>query len=442
MSDKPTKPSGSSDAPPTRKGIKHPDIQDIEAYRAKLDERQGRRRFNLVTLFITLILLALAALIFILPSLQQEPPVVPDPPTEPTASPPSPEPDLIDPAETPEVEDVGVDPSTLPTISADVALLMQSTPNGVDTRDDAIDLFPDADIPLFTVGAERGGFTTHVVVSGDTVSQIANTYGIEQDTIAWCNDYRIIYMIRPDDVLTIPPEDGVCHQVIAARGETAETLADEYNIDDAYKILESPYNEDFGLGDLDPDTVLPAGITVFIPGGEGRLITWTPRVIVEAGTGSSGSGSGNTSNTSGGFVTFAPGQPGSCGRTPIGGGVAWGNPLPTGRWGRGFFPGHTGLDLTAGSGTPIYAANSGYVVYAGWNTWGYGNTVVIEHGGIFSTLYAHMSQINVGCGQWVNVGEIIGLVGSTGNSSGPHLHFEIRSNNEPFNPSGTAGIGW
>ena len=108
---------------------------------------------------------------------------------------------------------------------------------------------------------------------------------------------------------------------------------------------------------------------------------------------------------------------------------------------RGFYAGHSGLDLSAPQGTPILAANSGPVLYAGWNSWGYGNTVVIGHGP-FSTLYGHMSSTAVACGGSVSAGQVIGYVGSTGNSSGPHLHFEIRYQNQPQDPSQTPGIGW
>jgi murein DD-endopeptidase MepM/ murein hydrolase activator NlpD len=82
------------------------------------------------------------------------------------------------------------------------------------------------------------------------------------------------------------------------------------------------------------------------------------------------------------------------------------------------------------------------VIFSGFSTWGYGQAVVIEHGGTLSTLYGHMSARNVSCGQSVVTGQIIGFVGSTGNSSGPHLHFEIQSNNQAVDPSGTPGIGW
>ena len=78
-------------------------------------------------------------------------------------------------------------------------------------------------------------------------------------------------------------------------------------------------------------------------------------------------------------------------------------------------------------GNPIFAADNGVIVYAGWNDYGYGEMVVIDHGYGWQSLYAHLSVINVGCGQEVFRGDTIGLMGSTGNSSGPHLHFELRS---------------
>ncbi len=95
---------------------------------------------------------------------------------------------------------------------------------------------------------------------------------------------------------------------------------------------------------------------------------------------------------------------------------------------------HTGIDIGSGMGTEIYAANSGTVVVAGWSSKGYGNYVVIDHGGGKSTLYAHMSKIKTSKGAKVTKGAVIGLVGSTGYSTGPHLHFEILINGKHTNP--------
>ncbi|MFN2466801.1 MAG: murein hydrolase activator EnvC [Gaiellaceae bacterium] len=101
------------------------------------------------------------------------------------------------------------------------------------------------------------------------------------------------------------------------------------------------------------------------------------------------------------------------------------------RWGRM----HEGIDLGAGYGTPIRAASSGTVIHAGW-LGGYGNLVIIDHGGSISTAYGHQSSIAVGTGQSVSQGQVIGYVGSTGHSTGPHLHFEVRVNGGAVDPLG------
>ncbi|MDM7324700.1 MAG: peptidoglycan DD-metalloendopeptidase family protein [Thermus sp.] len=95
---------------------------------------------------------------------------------------------------------------------------------------------------------------------------------------------------------------------------------------------------------------------------------------------------------------------------------------------------HTGIDLAAPHGTPIMAAKAGQVQVAGWSSVGYGFHVIVDHGGGVQTLYAHMSRIAVRAGQWVEAGQVIGYVGSTGWSTGPHLHFEVRVGGVPRNP--------
>ena len=99
----------------------------------------------------------------------------------------------------------------------------------------------------------------------------------------------------------------------------------------------------------------------------------------------------------------------------------------------GVYKRHTGVDIGAAYGTPIFAANGGRVTLAGWNS-GYGNCVIIDHGGGKATLYAHMSSIGVSNGQKVTKGQTIGRVGSTGNSTGPHIHFEILINGTAVDP--------
>jgi murein DD-endopeptidase MepM/ murein hydrolase activator NlpD len=88
---------------------------------------------------------------------------------------------------------------------------------------------------------------------------------------------------------------------------------------------------------------------------------------------------------------------------------------------------HPGIDIAAGMGAAIYASDTGVIVFAGWSTRGYGNLIIIDHGNGWQTAYAHLSQINVACGGAIYQGQVLGLSGSTGNSTGPHLHFEMRS---------------
>lgn len=118
-----------------------------------------------------------------------------------------------------------------------------------------------------------------------------------------------------------------------------------------------------------------------------------------------------------------------------GSGLAWpANGTITSGFGYRWGALHAGLDIANNVGTPIRAAKSGTIILAGWNG-GYGNCIVIDHGGGFSTLYGHMSRLRASEGQTVKQGELIGDMGSTGNSTGPHLHFETRVNGNPQDPT-------
>jgi murein DD-endopeptidase MepM/ murein hydrolase activator NlpD len=109
----------------------------------------------------------------------------------------------------------------------------------------------------------------------------------------------------------------------------------------------------------------------------------------------------------------------------VGDGFGW---IPPGRW-------HTGLDFPEPAGTPIHAGGVGVVSFAGFNTGGYGNLTVISHRLGFESWYAHQSRIAVSVGQSVSGGQTIGYVGSTGRSTGPHLHFEVRHFGTPVDPT-------
>jgi murein DD-endopeptidase MepM/ murein hydrolase activator NlpD len=275
----------------------------------------------------------------------------------------------------------------------------------------------------FVPDRPRNEMEEYTVVRGDTISGIASRFGLQQETIAWSNDRRIIWTLRPGDVLFIPPADGVyLFQGTTGSSRTLRDYIEAYQVTDPFIVLDSEYNPQ--LQGMNPDTVPPSGTRFFIPGGIGEQIAWTPPITEEQAT---------IGGVTGNYVTFAPGEPGSCAPTLRGSGTVWSNPLPGGTWMRGFSSWHTGVDLAAPEGTSVSAANGGNVIFAGWSNWGYGNAIVISHGP-YLTLYGHLSAIYVGCGQNVSAGQSIGAVGSTGNSSGPHLHFEVRSGDTPTDP--------
>lgn len=314
-----------------------------------------------------------------------------------------------------------------PTLTTDQALgLLQSPVRINDERaaqSGAFDPFT-----IISNDRPRSEFVDYTAVQGDTIDEISQRYNLQPESIAWCNDRRIVTVLRPGDVLRIPPVDGACHRVLGTREESLTSLAAQYSVEDVFAIIDSPYNPT--LFGRNPDDALPGGLFVFLPNGEGEPITWNPGYDVETAA----DGSVLT-------VSFAPGQTGSCGPVPPGGGSFWGNPLPNGTWVRGFYAGHTGIDIAAPTGTPIFAANGGPVIFSGFSNWGYGGAVVLAHGQ-FSTLYGHMSSRNVSCGQFAVTGQVIGFVGSTGISSGPHLHFEVRFNDTPTDPTTIPGVGW
>ena len=268
----------------------------------------------------------------------------------------------------------------------------------------------------------RSGVEEYTIESGDTIFAIAERYGLEPETIVWGNEHNIVEGLRPGRVINILPVNGVYHQVL--NGDTINIIATKYEVD-PYAIIDSEYNDLFGV---EPDDPLPDGSWVVVPGGEREQISWNP--IVERVEGGSASSSGQ------GSIAFAPGEAGSCGQVTNPGGTAWARPIGAYQWVRGFSGLHSGVDLSAPPGSPVYAANGGAVIFAGWNSYGYGYTIVLAHGP-YTTLYGHLSAINVGCAQYVSAGQPIGAVGSSGNSSGPHLHFEIRYMDVPQDPTYT-----
>ncbi len=275
----------------------------------------------------------------------------------------------------------------------------------------------------------RSEVIQYEIQSGDTIFSIAERYGLKPESIAWANDRSIIGGLRPGRMINILPVDGALWTVPSE--QTVQQIAEQFRVD-AYAIIDSPYNDLFSA---EPTSVLPVGTLVVVPGGEAEQITWTARVE----TRDTSTNGAQNSSASGGQIIFEPGDPGSCGWVDNPGNPGtWSYPMPPGsyQWTRGYSSYHTGVDLASSTGAPVAAANGGTVVFAGWNSYGYGYTVVLAHGS-YMTLYGHLSAINVGCGQYVSAGQNIAAVGSSGNSSGPHLHFEIRYNNATQDPTFT-----
>jgi murein DD-endopeptidase MepM/ murein hydrolase activator NlpD len=250
-----------------------------------------------------------------------------------------------------------------------------------------------------TIIPERGrqGVIIYLVQSGDNVSKIAKAFGLRPETILWSNpeletwpDYIVV-----GQELFILPLDGAYHKVEA--NDTLDSIAKRYSVDPSV-IVECEYN------DLAEPYQLQPGDRLVVPGGTRPVV---PR-----------------------YVQATAPPPGDA---PVGtGSFMW----PTsGYLTQGYWLGHQAIDIGAPTGTPIYAADTGYVAATGWMG-GYGNYIVVNHGNGFETLYAHLSEIRVIAGQGVQRGHLIGLMGSTGRSTGPHLHFEVRQGGVKRNPLG------
>lgn len=267
------------------------------------------------------------------------------------------------------------------------------------------DVFYDADGVLISTGpvgedemnaskSNSGEISVYTVRAGDSLSQIAEMYGVTSNTILWANELSRATDIHEGDSLVILPIVGVKHQV--AKGETLSTIVKKYdaNLDE---VLE--YNNLASVDDLS------VGDELMIPGGE--LHSATQKVAQGAvPTKTSGSVSSGA-----GFVHPAPGSKRTQG-----------------------IHGYNGVDLASAAGTTIRAAAAGTVIVAkasGWNG-GYGNYIVIKHANGTQTLYAHLSSVAVGVGQSVDAAEYIGTMGNTGKSTGTHLHFEVRGGTNPF----------
>lgn len=245
----------------------------------------------------------------------------------------------------------------------------------------------------------RDRVESYEVKPGDTLDSIAKLFDISVDTIKWANNLKND-MIKPGQLLDIPPVTGVVHKVKS--GDTVYSIAKKYKTG-AQNIVNFPFND---FSDLETFGLTP-GQLLYVPGGviepEKPVFTRpsTPHVP-QIAAGQQGSGS-FLWPTSGGITQY-----------PV--------------WY------HMAVDIANPTAPPILAADSGTVIYSACLNWGYGCHIIIDHGNGYQTLYGHLSYLGVSPGQNVSKGEIIGTMGSTGRSTGTHLHFEIRSGGQLLNP--------
>jgi len=237
---------------------------------------------------------------------------------------------------------------------------------------------------------------TYTVQAGDTVQSIATLFGLQPTTVMWANSAieDAPDLLRIGQEVTILPINGVYHTV--TQSDTLETIAEEYKVEPE-PIATCEYNH------LEPPNYLiKEGTRLIVPGGEKPYV---PKVV----------------------TSYAGAVPEGARGT---GGFQW--PV-LGTITQGYWYGHRAIDVGAPTGSAVMAADGGFIGFAGWTDVGYGYLIVVDHANGFATYYAHLSNIYVFEGQAVERGQVIGAVGSTGWSTGPHLHFEVRYYGTPQN---------
>lgn len=240
----------------------------------------------------------------------------------------------------------------------------------------------------------RLGIITYTVQIEDTVLGIAEQFGLNPNSIVWSNSDldENPFLLAVGQELIILPVDGVYHTV--KDGDTVESIAKKYKVEPE-KIVEYDLNGLTGI-----NAPLNPGQKIIVPGGDNTPPQPTVRQVPSAPW--------RAQN----MVWPAYGR------------------LTQVYW----LPAHPAIDIGAPLGSVVLAAEEGTVSAAGWSTYGYGNYIIVRHYDGFATLYAHLNRIDVSPGDYVARGQQIGTVGSTGRSTGPHLHFEVSLGGRTYNP--------
>ena len=241
----------------------------------------------------------------------------------------------------------------------------------------------------------RDEILAYDVRGNDTLVDIAARFGVSLDTLLWANDIAPDHLLYLGDKLRIPPMDGVIY--VVGRGDVLQEIAENYQ---SNPVAIAEYNR-IGLS-----TTLAPGMELIIPHGV------LPETLRKS---SAETQLSQREQPVAAFGEF---------RWPTNGAITQ----------YFYFPGHPGLDIGNRTGTAIFAADAGQVVAAGWSPIGYGYRIVINHGNGWVTTYSHLSTFAVTVGDFVRAGEVIGKMGNTGYSTGPHLHFEALYQNRFRDP--------
>lgn len=249
----------------------------------------------------------------------------------------------------------------------------------------------------------------HIVQEGETISAIAKKYGISINTVLWANDMTARSLIRPGQELTVLPVSGVLH--VVKRGETLGAIAKKYDTD-VEKILAANLVKDATQVQIGHELVIPDGRPPAAPAPKPAP---KPPTRIASVT-----------------DIFKPPSEAPPSAAVAGTDIVW--PTDQKRINQYYKWRHTGVDINGTLQNAVYAVDAGIVTFSGWNKSGYGNMILIDHGNGMVTRYAHHSKHFVQAGDQVTKGQSIAMVGSTGRSTGPHLHFEIYVSGKRVNP--------
>lgn len=326
---------------------------------------------------------------------------------------------------TPKLTEFGSNSQNIPILQANVSSVSILQDKKDSKKDDTIDTSANVNIvsdnailpatgPMGVFDGRDTSFSletsVYVVRKGDSISAIASMFDVSIDTILATNDMKKGDKLVEGDTLFILPVSGIEHTV--TKGQTLKGIATLYKVDVSDIALYNGITE---------DAVLAIGDDLIIPGAE----------MFDEGSDKPATNLGTSAIKDQNYYIAYPIK------NLIGYFI---NPLPTGHKTRGLHgPGHRGIDIGAPVGAPIYASASGIVTITKSGCLvgqkrcggGYGNMAVIQHSNGTKTLYGHMSKLNTRTGASVSQGKVIGFAGSTGRSTGPHLHFEVFSAKNP-----------